>query len=471
MVKELMRLKILILLLLILSFNKVFAHPHIYINYKIEIIDDNFAMIRWTFDPLTSERNIYTFDNNSDGIFDRSESELLYDEGFKSVADYGYFIRLSVGDVSFKVASISSFSVNINSDRTLTYSFKIALPKFVDSDLLTITHFDTSYFIAFKEPTEENISFNSPLYFKIAKNITRPYYYDPAAPADINLDTSKPQPGWLKAYPTEVIISKEPISKSVGDNRVTLKEKLIEIQRDVYLKLSNYLVQIKNKTSITIIALILLLSFIYGIVHALGPGHRKVVISSYLLATKKTTIKEGVFISMLSALIHSGSGVLLIIILTKLFSKVQPNLINSFTLSLQAISYILLLILSIVLLMMKIIRLKSSNKVQESKSSLWLIFITSFFPCPGAITIMLFSITINMIGIGILTVLGMSLGIGITLSIISIITVKSKEILTLGKNKAFIFLNKYTQWFGLIILLIFSVFMVWSGSYFEVNSL
>lgn len=46
------------------------------------------------------------------------------------------------------------------------------------------------------------------------------------------------------------------------------------------------------------------LSFLYGVFHAAGPGHGKVVISSYVLANE-TQLKRGVTLSALSALLQS----------------------------------------------------------------------------------------------------------------------------------------------------------------------
>ena len=45
------------------------------------------------------------------------------------------------------------------------------------------------------------------------------------------------------------------------------------------------------------------LSFLYGIFHAAGPGHGKIVISTYL-ATQKSQLGRGIFLSVLSAFIQ-----------------------------------------------------------------------------------------------------------------------------------------------------------------------
>ena len=60
------------------------------------------------------------------------------------------------------------------------------------------------------------------------------------------------------------------------------------------------------------------LSFLYGVLHAAGPGHGKVVISSYLLANR-STLRRGIalsfaasFVQALSALVVVGLGFLLL---------------------------------------------------------------------------------------------------------------------------------------------------------------
>ncbi|WP_205520830.1 nickel/cobalt transporter [Propylenella binzhouense] len=56
------------------------------------------------------------------------------------------------------------------------------------------------------------------------------------------------------------------------------------------------------------------LSFTYGIVHAAGPGHGKVVISSYLLATGQSA-KRGIAIALLAALAQAGVAILIVAIM------------------------------------------------------------------------------------------------------------------------------------------------------------
>jgi len=56
------------------------------------------------------------------------------------------------------------------------------------------------------------------------------------------------------------------------------------------------------------------LSFAYGVLHAAGPGHGKAVISSYVLANERT-VRRGIALSFLAALIQGFSALVVVAIL------------------------------------------------------------------------------------------------------------------------------------------------------------
>ena len=56
------------------------------------------------------------------------------------------------------------------------------------------------------------------------------------------------------------------------------------------------------------------ISFMYGVLHAAGPGHGKAIISSYVLANRQT-MRRGIFLSFLSAFFQACSAILLVAIL------------------------------------------------------------------------------------------------------------------------------------------------------------
>jgi nickel/cobalt transporter (NicO) family protein len=57
------------------------------------------------------------------------------------------------------------------------------------------------------------------------------------------------------------------------------------------------------------------ISFLYGVVHAIGPGHGKAVVSSYVLANRQT-LRNGVLLAFLAALAQAAGAVTLILVAT-----------------------------------------------------------------------------------------------------------------------------------------------------------
>jgi ABC-type nickel/cobalt efflux system permease component RcnA len=85
-----------------------------------------------------------------------------------------------------------------------------------------------------------------------------------------------------------------------------------QVQKDFYIALTGALGRLKSDwTAFWVLGT---LSFLYGIFHAAGPGHGKVVISSYVLANEQQ-VRRGIWLSFLSAMMQSAVAVAFVLIL------------------------------------------------------------------------------------------------------------------------------------------------------------
>ena len=97
------------------------------------------------------------------------------------------------------------------------------------------------------------------------------------------------------------------------------------------------------------------LSFIYGILHAVGPGHGKTIISSYVVANEET-VRRGVIISFIAAGLQALTAVALVGVL--LFGLNASGLqINAWSNQLESVSYALIALVGLYLLSTQLIRL------------------------------------------------------------------------------------------------------------------
>ena len=66
--------------------------------------------------------------------------------------------------------------------------------------------------------------------------------------------------------------------------------------------------------------LLMLIAFLYGVLHAAGPGHGKAVISSYVLSNEET-VKRGIALSFLAALFQALSAIFFVGVFAMLFNR------------------------------------------------------------------------------------------------------------------------------------------------------
>ncbi|ARU49711.1 nickel/cobalt transporter [Sulfurospirillum diekertiae] len=163
--------------------------------------------------------------------------------------------------------------------------------------------------------------------------------------------------------------------------------------------------------------LIFLLSFGYGVVHAIGPGHGKALVAGYLLAnpTKRAHVFQ---IGFLIAIVHALSALVVTLAATyliqisamKFFRQVNPPLFQ--------ISGALIVLMGCWLLY-DVWRSRKMTKesVRPQKSRFGVVVLAGVVPCPGVITLCFFAITLGHITIGMIAAVFMSLGMGLTISL------------------------------------------------------
>jgi nickel/cobalt exporter len=97
------------------------------------------------------------------------------------------------------------------------------------------------------------------------------------------------------------------------------------------------------------------LSFLYGILHAVGPGHGKTIISSYVVANEET-VRRGVLISFIASAVQAMTAVVLVTVL--LFVLNAPGLrINAWSIQLESVSYALIALVGLYLLSTQLLKL------------------------------------------------------------------------------------------------------------------
>jgi nickel/cobalt transporter (NicO) family protein len=90
------------------------------------------------------------------------------------------------------------------------------------------------------------------------------------------------------------------------------------------------------------------LSFVYGVLHAVGPGHGKTIISSYVIANEET-VRRGVIISFIAAGLQALTAVVLVGVLLIALGATGLQ-VNAWSNQLETISYAMIALVGLYLL-------------------------------------------------------------------------------------------------------------------------
>jgi len=192
------------------------------------------------------------------------------------------------------------------------------------------------------------------------------------------------------------------------------------------------------------ILLLLLIAFSYGVLHAAGPGHGKAVAISYLIS-HKDRLKRGILLGNLVALFHGLSGVLLVLAVNFVLQKGVTGPLQEVTRTTQLISYSLIAILGAVLLARNVLLWRGGDHENASNnhevrdrlrsSPLAIALAVGIVPCPGVVLVMLFCLSLNMLKLGLLLSLCLTLGMAVTISAVGIAGIAGKRILLRSLEK------------------------------------
>lgn len=214
-------------------------------------------------------------------------------------------------------------------------------------------------------------------------------------------------------------------------------QQLKNLQRDLHQNLSAKIKTVKETGSLSAVFSLILIAFLYGVIHSAGPGHNKAVVASYLLARGRK-LSEGIFVGSVVAVLHGVSGVASVLILhyvlrvTLLSSSMDE--VSRIT---QIVSFSLISLVGFLTLIIKanaLYRRTGTKRThdpyinrREDKGPFFMGIVMGLIPCPGVVLLMLFALSMNMIGLGILLSAFLTLGMVITISVIGFVIV-------LGKN-------------------------------------
>jgi ABC-type nickel/cobalt efflux system permease component RcnA len=205
---------------------------------------------------------------------------------------------------------------------------------------------------------------------------------------------------------------------------------------------------------------LVLFSFLYGVLHAAGPGHGKAVLTTYLL-THRSRLNRGIAMGTAAALLQGVTALLLVYGLIGLAGWL-PRETETASLWATRVSFTLLAIVGLYLLthaaatLIRSVRqlrhetdqthhdhdshgngdgcgcrhLPSAAEIENAGSrhvSAGVVLAIGLRPCSGAVLVLILAAVMDLVWHGALAVLAMSVGTAITVVVLAILATKARE--------------------------------------------
>lgn len=321
------------------------AHPHVWVTMAAEVVyapDGSATAIRhtWIFDDMYSAFATQDLPSKEKGKFTREELAPLAQVNMDSLKDYEFFTFVTADGKKIAFAAPQDYWLEFK-DSILTLRFTLPLVEPVQAGKLTVEIYDPEYFVDFsfvdKDPARL-VGAPEPCKFRVLR------------PAEISApgaqripDSLAQQPGanfglqfasrivvecpMFAAASADATPAKGAVASPAGSERADaprttrpasggLAGWILAKQAEFYRDMSQAVRRAKEDG--TALWTLLLLSFLYGVFHAAGPGHGKAVISSYVVANEETWWR-GVVLSFASAFLQAVVAVALVSVAVVIF--------------------------------------------------------------------------------------------------------------------------------------------------------
>jgi len=470
----------------------VMAHPHILIDAKATIRFDDQGRVAglhhsWTFDTAFSVWMVQGLDTNGDGSVSPAEMQDLADENMLGLADFGFYTYAG-DDMAFTALGDQGMVFEDNRV-TLDYSIEAVAPQPI-GERFELGVYDPEYYVAITindpadvtlenappgcavrlEPpvpmapeVEERLYALGPEVLELPPDLAAAMRGTqglvviscgaaaiPATAAEAVADVARARPATPFGGPPPEVGLNLPRSGFFGW--------LQQQQRDFYAALTGALDALR--TDWTAFWVLGGLSFLYGIFHAAGPGHGKVVISSYVLANE-SQLRRGIALSGLSALMQSLVAIGFVLVLAGALNLTSVAL-GEAAHWVGVVSYGMVALLGLWLVLRKLFGWGHSHHDHDDhhhhhhdhdhahhhhdhdyghsmhhaiapgdirgnwREQLGVVLAVGLRPCSGALVVLVFALSQGVLAAGIAAVLLMGLGTAITVAGLATLAVTAK---------------------------------------------
>lgn len=179
---------------------------------------------------------------------------------------------------------------------------------------------------------------------------------------------------------------------------------------------------------------VMLISLVYGMFHAAGPGHGKTIVSSFFLA-HNAKLKHSFMIGYLIAAVHALAALTVVLVLSYVIRGLFSTGIEQADHYIQLATFAVIAVLGAWMLIGRIrgtghhhyAHTEDTGNGVTMRSLLSIAVPAGAIPCPGAVAVILFALSLHMLGVSVLSVVFISIGMGVTISVTGALVILAKR--------------------------------------------
>lgn len=201
-------------------------------------------------------------------------------------------------------------------------------------------------------------------------------------------------------------------------------KQLVMLQYQLNSYISTTIRSLNDENSLSTSLLILGIAFLYGLIHAAGPGHGKALVAFYF-TSNKSNYKEAFKMGYMISVIHAISALIFTFGIFFILKTMFRKNFNEFSSLAMQISAVMIIAVGLYLIYEAYTnkKAKETKVTKPKKSQVAIALSAGIVPCPGVMTIVLFCIVLNQYLLGILSAIAMSIGMGFTISLAGIFSI------------------------------------------------
>ena len=223
----------------------------------------------------------------------------------------------------------------------------------------------------------------------------------------------------------------------LSERRGALTEALVGIQQRMHATLRELMVTVRAG-GIEVWMVLSVLGLFYGVVHSLLPGHRKMLLFSYFLS-RNAPLRHGMIAGVALGALHALTALTVVAVGYYVLQLSLAATVEQATALISRVTAVFIVGLGALLLFTHLRELVAQHHGHShahghaetnpaaGRGFLSALIVSGIVPCPGATMVLLLAVALAAIPAGVVVVASMSVGMAVTLSLLSVLTILFKS--------------------------------------------